>query len=195
MPAETNSTPQENIKGYSGNFYADLAQSVEAQRDVPARDKIIKAGTPQYNQAEQQKALEVDPQTRLLTRHYKNRPGENITLLGTEHIFEADHPQAQALREMVDGIADPSKAVFILEGQYDDETQLPSDPDEAIKVGGGEFNYLRALAEKRGIEVVPAEPNPHDTARQILQERADISRSEIALHYALKVLASVIAQG
>lgn len=195
MSVETNSTPPNSSEEYPGNFYVDLANMIEVANNTPAQDKIVLAGTPEYARAEQQKASEIDPQTRLIEHHYKDSEGRDIIIIGTEHIFDADHPEAQTLKQMVDEQTDPTKKVFILEGQYDDETQLPNDPAEAIKIGGGEFNYMRALARERGIEVVPAEPDPRDTARQILQERTNISRGEIALHYALKTLVGVIKYG
>ena len=54
---------------------------------------------------------------------------------------------------------------------------------------------MRVLGEQRGIEVIPAEPDPHDSAKNILRERTDITRDEVALHYALKTLQGVISQG
>lgn len=162
---------------------------------INSENQILVAGTPEYTAAEQQKMNEVDPVTGVVEKRYRDKTGQEAILLGTEHIFDPDHPEAEYLKGIVDAIPEGSSKVLILEGQYQDSTTRPADPREAIKVGGGEFNYMRVLGEQRGIEVVPAEPDPHDTAKNILQERTDITRDEVALHYALKVLQGVVKQG
>lgn len=167
----------------------------EELRMINSENQILVAGTPEYTAAEQQKMNEVNPVTRVVEKHYKDKTGHEVVLLGTEHIFDPDHPEAKYLKSFVEAVPEGSNKVLILEGQYQDSTTRPSDPREAIKVGGGEFNYMRVLGEQRGIEVVPAEPDPRDTAKNILRERTDITRDEVALHYALKVLQGVVKQG
>ncbi len=162
---------------------------------INSENQILVAGTPEYTAAEQQKMNEVDPVTRVVEKRYHNKQGQEAVLIGTEHIFDPDHPEAEYLKGVIDAIPEGSNKVLILEGQYQDSTTRPADPREAITVGGGEFNYMRVLGEQQGIEVVPAEPDPHDSANNILKERPDITRDEVALHYALKVLQGVVKQG
>lgn len=162
---------------------------------INSENRILIAGSEEYKMAEQQKMNEVDPVTRVIEKHYCDKAGREVILFGTEHIFDADHQEAQYLAGIVQSIPEGAKKVLILEGQNQDSTERPNDPREAIKVGGGEFNYMRVLGEQRGIEVVPAEPDPHDCARNILKERTDITREEVALHYALKVLQGSIKKG
>jgi|GEM_PF-6466080 len=169
-----------------------LRKTVELQNKTKeSESKILVAGSTEYITAEQQKPSEVDPTTRVIEQHYHSDSGQEVVLLGTEHTYDANSPEAQYLGSLVRAIPPDSKKVLILEGQYDDATELPDDPEEAIRVGGGEFAYMGALAKQQGVEFVPAEPDPHENAQKILVERPDITRDEIALHYALKVLVGV----
>jgi len=156
---------------------------------LAAITKILVAGSAEYIEAEQAKEKIKDPKTGLITLQYQGADNTKLTILGTEHQNDIQNPEIIYLGELVKAIPADSKTVFILEGQYGNTQDLPEDPNEAIKVAGGEFGYMAALARQRGIEYIPGEPDPRTTAEQILRERPDISRGDIALHYALKTLA------
>lgn len=155
---------------------------------LAAITKILVAGSTEYIEAERAKEKIKDPKTGLITLQYEGADNTKLTILGTEHQNDIYHPEITYLGELVEAIPADSKTVFILEGQYGNTQDLPEDPAEALKVAGGEFGYMAALARQRGIEYMPGEPDPHITAEQILRERPDISRGDIALHYALKTL-------
>ena len=155
---------------------------------LAAITKILVAGSAEYIEAERAKEKIKDPKTGLITLQYQGVDGIKLTILGTEHQNDIQHPEIIYLSELVKSIPTDSKTVFILEGQYGNMKDLPEDPAEALKIAGGEFGYMAALARQRGIEYMPGEPDPHTTAEQILREHPDISRDDIALHYALKTL-------
>lgn len=156
---------------------------------LAAITKILVAGSAEYIEAERAKEKIKDPKTGLITLQYQGADNTKLTILGTEHQNDIHHPEIIHLGELVEAIPADSKTVLILEGQYGNTQDLPEDSVEAIKVAGGEFGYMAALARQRGVEYVPGEPDPHTTAEQILREHPDISRGDIALHYALKTLA------
>ena len=156
---------------------------------LAAITKILVAGSAEYIEAERAKEKIKDPKTGLITLQYQGVDGIKLTILGTEHQNDIQHPEIIYLSELVKSIPTDSKTVFILEGQYGNMKDLPEDPAEALKIAGGEFGYMAALARQRGIEYMPGEPDPHITVEQILREHQDISRGDIALHYALKTLA------
>lgn len=156
---------------------------------LAAITKILVAGSAEYIKAERAKERIKDPKTGLITLQYQVADGIKLTILGTEHQNDIHHPEIIHLGELVEAIPADSKTVLIVEGQYGNTQDLPEDPVEAIKVAGGEFGYMAALARQRGVEYVPGEPDPHTTAEQILRKRPDISRGDIAFHYALKTLA------
>lgn len=156
---------------------------------LAAITKILVAGSAEYIEAERAKEKIKDPKTGLITLQYQGADNTKLTILGTEHQNDLHHPEIIYLGELVEAIPADSKTVLILEGQYGNTQDLPEDPAEALKVAGGEFGYMAALARQRGIEYIPGEPDPYVSAQQILRERRDISRDDIALHYALKTLA------
>lgn len=173
------------------NFKVELryAENMEA-----LQEKILTAGSTAYIQAEQEREVEKDPQTNMVERHYLTPDGRNIALLGTEHRYDANDPEIRYLHDIVEAIPEGSNNVLILEGQYGDTKPIPVDPAEAVKVAGGEFGYMAALANRRGIEWIPAEPDARQNAEAIIAERPDITRDQLALHYGLKTLVGIYGQ-
>lgn len=163
----------------------DLGVTSEAGEPL---DAVLLSGTREYLDAERVKEQVKDPETGLIELNYQAEDGTPITVFGTEHRYDVDDPEIIYLDKFVRSIPPDSKTVIILEGQYGNAQDLPEDPAEAIKVAGGEFGYMASLAKQQGVEFVPGEPDPHDTAEQILRERPDITRDDIALHYGLKTL-------
>ena len=151
-----------------------------------AKDRILISGSSAFAEAEVQKVYEQDPDTGLTELEYHTDSG-TVTLIGTQHRYIEDDPEIQHLGDLVRAIPEGSNVCLILEGLHGTEGELPTDPAGALKVGG-EFGYMAALARQQGIEVIPAEPATQETARQILAERPDITRGELALHYALKMM-------
>lgn len=156
--------------------------------DSLPESKILKSGSEQYREAERLRSDTEDPDTRIVESHFVNSDGLEITVLGTSHTFDPEDPEVKYLDTLVREKADNPKTVLILEGQYAKDEGLPPDPSEAVKLGGGEFNYVAALADQLGVEYTPAEPDAHDNAVNILAESPNLSPTEVALHYGVKTL-------
>jgi hypothetical protein len=154
-------------------------------------NKVLLSGTSEYNSAELRRRQEEDSLTGILEMHYRTESGKNVTVLGTTHVYDIDNPEIAYLGNVVTSIPQGSPTVLILEGQYGESGTTPEDPSEAIKVAGGEFGYMAALAKQKGVEVVPGEPDPHSNAEEILATNPEISRDDIALHYGVKTLKGI----
>ncbi len=156
-----------------------------------AAAKVLLSGTTEYNNAEHQRRKDEDPQTGIVELHYKSDSGKNVTVLGTTHVYDVASPEIAYLDNLLNSIDKDSPTVLILEGQYGESGSTPKDPAEAIKVAGGEFGYMASVAKQKGIEVIPGEPDPHQTAEEILASNSEISRDDIALHYGVKTLKGI----
>lgn len=154
-------------------------------------NQVLLSGSTEYNSAEQLRRKEEDPLTGIVELHYKAVSGKEVTVLGTTHVYDTSSPEIEYLDNLVHSVPEDSPTVLILEGQYGESGTTPEDPAEAIKVAGGEFGYMAAVAKQKGIEVIPGEPDPHDNAEQILATNPKISRDDIALHYGVKTLKGI----
>lgn len=159
--------------------------------NLEAAAKVLLSGTTEYNNAELQSRKDEDPQTGVVELHYKSDSGKKVTVLGTTHVYDVASPEIAYLDNLMNSINKDSPTALILEGQYGESGTTPEDPAEAIKVAGGEFGYMASVAKQKGIEVIPGEPDPHQTAEEILDSNSDISRDEIALHYGVKTLKGI----
>lgn len=156
-----------------------------------AATKVLLSGTIEYNNAEQHRKEDEDPRTGIVELHYKSESGKDVTVLGTTHVYDVDSPEIAYLDNLVSSIDEGSPTALILEGQYGESGSTPEDPADAIKIAGGEFGYMASLAKQKGIEVIPGEPDPHQTAEEILASNSEISRDDIALHYGVKTLKGI----
>ena len=151
---------------------------------------ILTAGTQEYRETESRR-LKIENDFGVVDVRYRDEKGNEIVALGTRHTFDPEDPEIEFLDRVVRERAVDPQTVLILEGHYSVEDQKQGDPREAVRQGGGEFNYLSALGSELGIDVIPAEPDIHDTARTITEDDPTVSSREVALHYTLKTLDSL----
>lgn len=173
--------------------YAELLRDAPGAVEAPASDsatKVLVAGSPEYLAAEQRKAELQGPVTGLIALKYGAGDSPAVTILATEHREGLDDPELAYLRRYVEELEPASGAVLILEGQYDTNEYVPQDIAEAAAMG--EFTLMAAAARERGVEVIPAEADPHAIVASILVERPDITRAELAVHYTIKALNDVM---
>jgi hypothetical protein len=158
--------------------------------------EVILSGSAEYKASEIQKYQEEEnPLTGIVEHHYKNASGNRIALIGTSHRYDADDPAIDYLHGVVASIPAGSHKVLILEGQYEnDANPIPVEPEEAVRTSGGEFGYMASLANQRGVEWIPAEPDPRENAKKILEEHPEVTRNQLALHYGLKTLVGIFRQ-
>ncbi|MBI2798453.1 hypothetical protein HYX70_04140 [Candidatus Saccharibacteria bacterium] len=187
MPEELKNNTEAS-KGQPSQLGKELSDIVDGNNKVrEAETQIIISGTQAYQTAEKGRPELEDPATGIVELHYTNSSGSEITLIGTHHVSDMADPEVQYLGDKLQSISDKSSKVLILESQYGEEGGIPDNPEDAF----GEFAYMAAVGKQAGIEVIPGEPDPHDTAKKILVERPGITRDEVALHYGLKTLVGV----
>lgn len=166
----------------------------DGRLDLPAKSKettpttlILTAGTQEYRETESRRH-KIENDVSVVDLRYQDENGNEFIVLGTRHTFDPEDPEVSFLDSLVRQRAVDPRTVLILEGQYSKEDQKHDEPSEVVRQGGGEFNYLSALGSELGIEIIPAEPNIHATAREILKDNPSVTNREVALHYTLKTL-------